>query len=78
MKFVIRGEVYEINTSDVVKSMRNGDPEPIRRHFVKIDNREFPVKQVITQTIDIPKISFTSMDAYNILRKLGFKIFQKY
>jgi len=68
MKFKIRGEVYEINTGDVVKSMKNVEPEPIKN----------PVKQVITQTIGIPKISFTSMDAYNILRRLGFKIFQKY
>jgi len=78
MKFKIRGEVYEIDASDVINSMRDVEPEPIKKHFVKIDDKEFPVKQVITQTIGIPKISFTSMDAYNILRRLGFKIFQKY
>jgi len=57
--------------------MKNIDPEPVVTHYIKIGSKEYPIKQVISETINIPKISFTSMYAYNILEKLGFKVSQK-
>lgn len=77
MKFIIKGKNYETAMENIINSMKNIDPEPVKIHYIKIGNKEYPIKQVISETLNIPRISFTSMYAYNILEKLGFKIFQK-
>jgi len=62
---------------NILKSIRNIEPEPVGKYYVRIDGREYPIKQVISIALNIPKISFTSMDAYRILTKLGFKVYQR-
>jgi hypothetical protein len=76
-RFVIRGKEYNLSMEDVINSMKGVEPEPIRRHYVKIDGKEYPIKQVVAGTLRIARISFTSMDAYRILTKLGFSVYEK-
>jgi len=73
-QFTLRGKKYDLKTSDVVDRMKGIPPEPIKEHYVVIDDNKYPIKQVISSVLDIPRISFTSIDAYNILRKLGFDV----
>ena len=79
MKFKIGGKFYEFGTmSTIINKMRDINPEPIRKYYVNIDGKKFPIKQVIFKNAkpEIHKIGFTSMYAYHILVKLGFNVFQ--
>jgi hypothetical protein len=72
--FVLRGKTYEVKTLDVVEKLKDVKPEAVKEHYVIINDQKYPIKQVIALVLDVPRISFTSMDAYNILRRLGFDV----
>jgi len=73
-EFIIRGEKFEINNTRIINALNEVEPEPIRKYFVEINKIRYPIKQVISRVCGIPKLGFTSMDAYHVLRKLGFKV----
>jgi len=75
--FTIGGKAYRVNMDEVITALRNVEPEPVRRYYVVINGRSYPIKQVISVALNIPRIAFTSMDAYRILRRLGFEIHQR-
>jgi len=69
-----------VESNEVLEAMIGEEPEGAtqkHRYYVKIGNNEYPIKQVITKALRLPKASFTSMDAYRILERLGFKIIEK-
>lgn len=75
MRVTIRARTYEITTSDIEQSLRGIQPEEgMARYFVKIAENNYPIKQVISQTLDLPKAAFTSSHAFTILSKLGYNI----
>lgn len=74
MRFILKGKVYNRTPEDVETKMQGKDPEPIRRHFVVVNGTKFPPKQVLAELLGLQKIEFTTMDAANILRRLGFKL----
>jgi len=74
MKFTIRGKSYVIEKKDIVERMKGKEPDDIDKYYVVLEGRKYPIKQVIEEVCGIPLIGFTSMDAYRILEKLGFKI----
>lgn len=73
-EFIIRGERFEIDNTKIKNALNGVEPEPIRKYFVEINKIRYPIKQVITQVCGIPKLGFTSMDAYHVLHKLRFKV----
>jgi len=74
MKFTIRCKSYVVEKKDVVERMKGEKPGDIDKYYVDIGGKKYPIKQVIEVVCGIPLIGFTSMDAYRILEKLGFKI----
>jgi len=74
MKFTIRGKSYVIEKKDIVERMKGKEPGDIDKYYVVLEGKKYPIKQVIEVVCGIPLIGFTSMDAYRILEKLGFKI----
>jgi hypothetical protein len=74
MMFTLKGKSFNLEKEEVVKAMKNIEPERISKYYVEIHDKKYPIKQVIAQTLKVPIISFTSMDAYNILNRLGFEI----
>jgi hypothetical protein len=52
--------------------MRSVDPEPIASHFVVIDTRRFPPKQVIGEVTGLDRADFTTHQARRTLLRLGF------
>lgn len=79
MKATIKG--YELNlTRDTVLNVaKTLEPEPIRKHWVEVEGKKFPPKQLLNEIlkkIDVPleRLDFTTMYARDILRKSGFKI----
>lgn len=49
-------------------------PEPVREHFVVIDGRRFPPKQVLELVTGLDRADFTTHQARRVLRRLGFTV----
>ena len=75
--FTIKGKVYYITREDVINAIKDVEPDPLtgkRRYYVEINGKQYPIKQVLSLVTGLPRIAFTSMDAYRILTKLGFEV----
>jgi hypothetical protein len=71
-RMVVGGRELDLTANDVVRKMRNVQPEPIRDHLVEIVNTEFPPKQVLAAVTGWDRQSFTTMEANRVLTQLGF------
>jgi hypothetical protein len=63
---------FELRRAQVEQEMRDVMPEPIMSHFVVIDHRRYPPKQVVSVMTGIDRADFTSHQARRILTGLGF------
>ncbi len=68
----IAGRPFTLRRSEVLKALRNVDPEPISSHFVVVDSRRFPPKQVIGEITGLDRADFTTHQARRTLLRLGF------
>lgn len=68
----IAGQPFVLRSSDVVHALRNVDPEPITSHFVVVDARRFPPKQVVSEVTGLDRADFTTHQARRTLIRLGF------
>jgi hypothetical protein len=68
----IAGQPFVLRSSDVVQALRDVDPEPIKSHFVVIDARRFPPKQVVSEITGLDRADFTTHQARRTLIRLGF------
>jgi hypothetical protein len=72
--FTHDGRSYRISRDLVIRAMRNQTPGRIQTYAVDIEGVRFPVKQVLSQTLQLPLTSFVSTRAQAILAKLGFTV----
>ena len=79
MRIILRGKAYDITGQDIEAKLRAIPPEIEGKvkYFVEIGGKQFPVKQVLSRVLNVPKAGFTSQDAYGILQRLGFEITEK-
>ena len=79
MRIILRGKAYDITRQDIEAKLRAISPEVGGKvkYFVKIGGKQFPVKQVLSQVLNLPRAGFTTPDAYSILQRLGFEITEK-
>jgi hypothetical protein len=68
----IAGQPFVLRSSDVVHALRDVDPEPITIHFVVIDAKRFPPKQVVSEVTGLDRADFTTHQARRTLIRLGF------
>ena len=68
----IAGQPFVLRNSDVARAVRGLDPEPITTHFVVIDARRFPPKQVVSEITGLDRADFTTHQARRTLMRLGF------
>ena len=73
-QFTIHGTRFEIGREDVIKTLEKTEPGRITKYFVEIDDKRYPIKQVLSEVLGIHLVGFTSMDAFRVLEKLGFKV----
>lgn len=69
---VIAGRTFPLTGGGIIDRCRDANPEPIRDHFVVVDGRRFPPKQVIALATGVDRNDFTTNQARSILRRLGF------
>ena len=68
----IAGQPFVLRSSDVVRALREVDPERITSHFVIVGARRFPPKQVISEITGLDRADFTTHQARRTLIRLGF------
>jgi len=73
MRFILRRKAYNLTKQEVEKKMQKVVPEEIRKHYVIVNNKKYPPKQILAEVLGLSRIEFTTMDASNILQRLGFK-----
>ena len=75
MKVVVRNKFYTITKEKVEENLKGIEPEEGKViYFVEVEGTEFPIKQVLSRTLNISKATFTTQHAFDILTRLGFKI----
>lgn len=68
----IAGQRFLLRSVDVRRALREIQPEPIASHFVVVDDRRFPPKQVISAVTGLDRADFTTHQARRTLMRLGF------
>jgi hypothetical protein len=71
-RVTIAGQPFVLRRSDVLKTLRGVEPEPISSHFVVVGSRRFPPKQVIGEVTGLDRADFTTHQARRTLLRLGF------
>jgi hypothetical protein len=77
MRFTISRKAYELTREGVEKAMASVQPETARLYFFVINGKKYPPKQVLSVTLGLSKVEFTTAIATSILQRLGFKL-QRY
>jgi len=75
-RFTIRGKSVTLSANDIERAVKGKGATRITMHYVEVGGVPYPVKQVVAAATDLPLIAFTTMDAYRVLEKLGFRVKQ--
>src|SRR5580693_2598852 len=68
----VSGHRYEIDSRRVQTALEGVLPEPIHEHFVVINGRRWPPKQVLALVTGLDRADFTTHRARRALIRLGF------
>jgi len=69
---VIAGREFVLRASRVERGLRDVLPEPVKDHYVVINRRRYPPKQVVGAVTGLDRAEFTTHHARRILTGLGF------
>ena len=67
------GVPYPIDRKAFEDRLAKAQPEEIRKYFVEVGGRKFPVKQAVAVGLGAPRASFRSDAAIHALAKLGYQ-----
>lgn len=65
---------FELRRDRVERAVQGVLPDPIASHYVVIDNRRYPPKQVIGLLTGLDRADYTSHQARRVLMGLGFAV----
>jgi hypothetical protein len=68
----VAGRPFRLSERTVLRAVGKTLPEPIRDHFVVVNGRRWPPKQVLALATGLDRADFTTHQARAILRRLGF------
>jgi len=79
MMLTLKGKIFDTTREDVERKLAKVKPEMMARnkYYVKIGEKDFPIKQAVSTAFGIARIDVQTQDAYRILRSLGFKITER-
>jgi hypothetical protein len=69
---VIAHRRFELGPSEVERGLRGVLPEPVREHYIVVNERRYPPKQVVALVTGLDRSEFTTHHARRILTGLGF------
>ena len=79
LKYHFKVSAYEFDLSkeEVEHRLRNVEPEEVRKLFVTVSRRRYPVKQALSAVKpNLLRSAFTSSEAIRVFKKLGFVVGQ--
>ena len=68
----ISGRKFRLDQARIRDALADQLPEPLREHYVVVDGRRYPPKQVIAAVTGLDRADFTTHQARRILTRLGF------
>ncbi len=68
----VSGHQYSLDPHGVEAALQEALPEPIQEHFVVINGRRWPPKQVLALVTGLDRADFTTHQARRALTRLGF------
>lgn len=68
----VSGHQYDLDPGGVEAALDGVLPEPIHEHFVVINGRRWPPKQVLALVTSLDRADFTTHQARRALTRLGF------
>lgn len=68
----VSGHQYSLNPENIEAALQGTLPEPIHEHFVVINGRRWPPKQVLALVTGLDRADFTTHHARRVLTRLGF------
>jgi hypothetical protein len=68
----VSGHRYDLDSRSVEAALQGALPEPIVEHFVVINGRRWPPKQVLAVVTGLDRADFTTHQARRALTRLGF------
>jgi hypothetical protein len=68
----VSGHTYDLDSRSVQAALQGALPEPIHEHFVVINGRRWPPKQVLALVTGLDRADFTTHQARRALTRLGF------
>ncbi len=68
----VSGRTYDLDSGSVQEALQGALPEPIHEHFVVINGRRWPPKQVLALVTGLDRADFTTHQARRALTRLGF------
>ena len=72
LTMTISGHQYSLDSGHVEAVLQGVLPEPIHEHFVVINGRRWPPKQVMALVTGLDRADFTTHHARRVLTRLGF------
>ncbi len=70
--FKISGQDFQLEQTAVIECVGRLLPDPLQEHYVVIEGRRFPPKQVISCATGLDRADFTTHQARRVLKRLGF------
>jgi len=67
------GVLYSLDRKQFEARVAKAQPEAIRKYFVEIGGRKFPVKQAVSIGLGAPRAAFRTDAAIHALTKLGYQ-----
>jgi len=77
MRFTVGGTPLDLTEDDVVRAVKEIEPEQIREHYVVVKRRHYPVTPVFGATTGMDRLDFTTLSARRVLMRLGFECRRK-
>jgi hypothetical protein len=72
MTVTVSGHEYNLNSESVEAALQGALPDPIHEHFVVVNGRRWPPKQVLAWVTGLDRADFTTHQARRALTRLGF------
>lgn len=70
----IARQAFELDGEQISRQLRDVLPEPLDDHYVVVEGRRYPPKQVIGLVTGLDRADFNTHQARRILSRLGFTV----
>lgn len=70
----IAGRQFDLTPAQVEEAVAHVMPEPLHGHYVLVQGRRYPPKQVLSLATGLDRADFTTHQARRTLKRLGFPV----